>query len=284
MPEPITLNPEGQGAADEGNQIPAAGAQTSPQPSLYQDLQQKKGIKSEEDLAKLYTDAEKELGRKQNLTNKVKQQLENAGYTLDDEGNITQGQQGGHYQPPQPPQQPGYYPPQPPPETVYDPYSGQPITDPIALQLARMPMGQREAFIVNAMLDQREKQQVASFQADQEVLSKPEAKGFEEDVRKYMQTVPLQQRANKAEWEKALWEVKGKRYDQDRLKWSQQGVNEFINRDINQLPAGGSGGSGSGASLSSDQEQTYQWYARNQPGLFKDRAHFAKSLRPDGGR
>ena len=274
MPEPIQ-NPIEQGGVAGGQAEPPAGI--PPQPSIYKDLQTKKGFKSEEDLAKSYIEAEQALGRHQNIANKVKEQLENAGYILDEEGNIKpSGQPTG---------QPSGYPPQtqPPQETIYDPYTGQPITDPIALQLARLPVGQREAFIFNAMQDQRERQQGLVFEAEQEILSKPEAKGFENDIRKVMQALPLAQRANKKEWEKALLQVKGARYDLDKKNWAQQGVEGFINKEEIQQPVS-VGGTGSGTALTQDQEQSYQWYQKNQPGMFKDRAHFAKALTPTGGR
>jgi len=285
MPEPIQ-NPAGQGGAAGGQGEPPAG--TPPQPSIYSDLKTKKGFKDEEALAKSYIEAEQSLGKHQNITSKVKQQLESAGYTIDDDGNIKQaGQPAGQpsgYPPAGYPQQSGYgQPAGQPAETVYDPYTGQPITDPIALQLAKMPVGHREAFIVNAMLEQREKLQTASYTAESEIMAKPETKGFEDDVRKVMQQLPLQHRANKQTWEDALLRVKGMRYDAAMKNAGQQGVDQFINREVIQVPAG-SGGAGSGASLSQDQEQTYQWYAKNQPGLFKDRGHFLKATRPDGGR
>lgn len=269
MPEPnLTPNPQGNAAA-----------QPIDNPT-YKDLQQKKGIKSEEDLAKIYVDAEKELGRHQNVTSKVKKQLEGAGYTIDDEGNVKPLDQPPTYGAGQQPyQQPNAG--NQPQETIYDPYTGQPITDPIALQLARMPVGHREAFVFNAMLEQREKQQTASYQAESEVLSKPEAKGFEDDVRKVMQQLPLVQRANKQSWEDALLRVKGMRYDQAIKNAGEQGVNQFINRASIQTPEGSSGG-GQGAGLTQEQEEHYQWYVKNKPGLFKDRAHFAKRLSPNG--
>jgi len=180
MPEPI-LNPAGQGGAAGGEGTPPAG--TPPQPSIYKDLQTKKGFKTEEDLAKSYVEAEQGLGRIQNTHNKIKQQLESAGYTVDDDGTIKQvGGQPQGYPQGQPQGQPQ--------ETVYDPYTGQPIMDPIALQLARIPMGQREAVIFNALLEQREKQTNTSYQSEAEVLSKPEAKGFEEDVKVVMRSLP----------------------------------------------------------------------------------------------
>lgn len=282
MPEPNT-NPNPQDVNAGGSAAPAGSQQQGQpaQPSVYNELKAKKGFKSEEDLARSYVEAETAYSKHQNITNKVKQQLESAGYTIDDEGNVRPvsggqagqgggmsagGQGGGNAQ-----------------DVIYDPYTGMPITDPVALQLAKLPVGQREAFIFNAMLEKREQQQGLAFQADQEVLSKPEARGFEDDVRKVMQALPLHLRADKKEWEKALLQVKGARYDSDRKRWAEQGVNDFINREELQGPAG-AGGSGGGARLTPDQEQSYQWYQKNQPGMFKDRAHFARALSPTGGR
>jgi len=277
MPDNQDPNQQGNpadGAAQAGGQ-----AQPAQQPSIYKDLQTKKGFKDEEALAKSYVEAEQSLGKHQNITNKVKQQLENAGYTVDDEGNIKQAGQPAGYPPTGYPQG-GYGQPA---ETVYDPYTGQAITDPIALQLARMPVGQREMFIFTALREQERKQESASFQADQEVLSKPEAKGFEDDVRKVMQQLPLQQRTNKQSWEDALLRVKGMRYDTAMKNAGQQGVDQFLNKEGIQTPEGAVGAAG-GAGLNTDQEQTYQWYAKNRPGLFKDRKHFASMTSPTGGR
>jgi hypothetical protein len=273
---PDNLNPN-QPANPEGGAAPAGSPETPPaQTSVYKDLQTKKGFKSEEDLAKSYVESEQALGRHQNITDKVKRQLENAGYTVDEEGNIKPISSSSAMMPPVAAGQML-------PETIYDPYTGSPITDPVALQLARMPIGHREMFIVNAMLEQREKLNFASVQADSEILSKPEAKGFEEDVRKVMQQLPLAQRADKKSWEDALLRVKGMRYDAAMKNAGEQWINEFINKERIQRPAGSGGGAG-GTTLNSEQEATYQWYAKNQPGLFKDRAHFLKATLPDGGR
>ena len=281
MPEPITPNPQGQGAAG-GGQEPPAGAQTPPAQSIYKDLQVKKGFKSEEDLAKSYIEAEQSLGKHQNLNNKVKQQLESAGYTIDDEGNVKPvGQPSG--QPlTQPGGQPGGYPGQPV-EQIYDPYTGQIITDPIAIQLARMPLGMREATVVNAIIEQREKQQIGSYQAEAEVLSTPEAKGFEDDVRNVMRQVPLAQRANKQSWQDALLRVKGMRYDQAVKNAGQQGVEAFLNKEGIQIPEG-SGGQQGVATLTAEQEQVYRYYQQNYPGMFKDKAAFLRANSPTGGR
>ena len=278
MPDNLTPNPSGLpaggGAAPAGEGQPQPGGDI-PTPSVYRDLQGKKGFKNEEDLAKSYVEAEQSLGRHQNVNNKIKQQLESAGYTMDEDGNIKPASGG---MPPAPNAGVAQ-------DIVYDPYTGMPLTDPIALQLARMPVGQREVFIFNAMQEQREKNQGLAFQADQEILSRPEAKGFEDDVRKVMQTLPLAQRADKKEWERALLQVKGARYDADKRNWAQNGVDDFVNKENLQNP-GGTGGGGGGAEgrLTTEQETSFRWYQQNQPGMFKDRAHFARALSPTGGR
>lgn len=276
-PNPTGGQPAG-GGAPQGQQ-----PQGTPPPAtdVMEALKQKKGWKSNEEVVKFAEETEKSFSREQNKVNKVKQQLESAGYALDDDGNIKPvGQPSGY-----PPQgQPQGYPPQgQPQEVIYDPYTGQQITDPISLQLARMPVGHREAFVVNAMLDQREKMQTATFQAEAEILSKPEAKGFENDVKAVMQQLPLPQRADKKSWEDALLRVKGMRYDQAMKNAGGQAIDQFINKEGNQVPAG-AGGQGGGASLTPDQEQVYQYYQANRPGVFTDRAHFLRSTRPDGGR
>lgn len=282
MPDPNATVPNGQGAEPAQPQ-----ATPQPQPSVFNDLKQKKGFKSEEDLAKAYEEAEKAKSRFENTHGKIKQQLESAGYTVDENGDIKPvGQPQGqpvypsHSQPVYPQGQPGVYPPQ---EPVYDPYTGQMITDPIQLQLARMPVGQREAFVVNAILQQREQQQAASFQAEAEVLSKPEAKGFEEDVKQVMRSLPLQHRADKKAWEDALLRVKGARYDQALKNAGQQGVESYLNKEGLQVPAGVGSQEGN-VSLTPEQEQTYRYYQQHMPGTFKDKAHFLKATRPDGGR
>jgi hypothetical protein len=276
MPEPIQT-PASQGGAADDKQS----AGTPPQPSIYKDLQTKKGFKSEEDLAKSYVEAEQELGRKTNLTSKVKQQLETAGYTINDAGDVIPVSGSSHYQAPQIPSVQQQY--QQPQEVVYDPYTGQQITDPISLQLAKLPVGQREALVVNAILEQRDRQQTSSYQAEAEILSKPEAKGFEDDVKDVMRSMPLQMKADKKNWEDALLRVKGMKYDQALRNASQQGVEQFVAKEGLQMPQG-TGGDSSNATLSSEQEQVYRYYQQNMPGLFKDKAAFARANRPDGGR
>ena len=164
MAEPI-LTPIVPGGAADGGQTPPV----STSPSVFNDLKTKKGFKSEEDLAKSYVEAEQNLGRHQNISNKVKQQLESAGYTMDEDGNIKPS--GNREFIPTTPTNVSQ-------DVIYDPYTGTPLTDPIALQLARLPVGQREMFIFNAMQEQRDRNQGLSFQADQEVLTKPQTQTF----------------------------------------------------------------------------------------------------------
>lgn len=270
-------------AAQEGAQEASKGQ--SQQASYYKELQSKKGFKTEDDLAKIYTDAEHSLSKRQSVIDKAKQQLESAGYTMNEDGTIIPlSQQQPHQQGYQQPySQQGYQQQQGYQEPIYDPYTGQQITDPISLQLARMPVGHREAFVVNAMLEQRERQQAASFQAESEVLSRPEAKGFEADVKAVINQLPLAQRANKQTWEDALLRVKGMRYDTAMKSVKQEGVEEFINKEGLQVPQGRGGDEGN-ASLTPEQEQQYRYYQQNKPGFFKDKAHFLRATRPDGGR
>lgn len=279
---------------------PATDPNAPAQPSVYTDLATKKGFKTQDDFAKNYTELEADRSRKDTTLNTVKQQLASQGMSLDDKGNIVQaqpaqpgvgqpvipGQQGqpGQYQqqPFQQPAQPGYGQPQGDP--IYDPYTGQQITNPLDLQLAQMPIGQRTAVIANAIYQQNEKHQTDADTAANEVLSQPTAKGFEDDVKKVMRQLPLQQRAVKAEWERALLQVKGAKFDQMKQNAGQDGVHKFINTQQTQnLPAGGGGGQPGGVKLTPEQEQNYQWYAQNRPGLFKDKAHFARRLQADGG-
>lgn len=273
------------------NQNPPAGeppAGTPPAtPSKYETLVQKKGFKSQEDLASSYENIEQEHSKKSTILDKTKKQLEAAGYTVNDDGAIVQvsGGQGSTSGPGGYPTYQGYPPGGGQSEVVYDPYTGQPITDPVSLQLARMPVGQREAVIFNAMQEQRERQQSTAYQADSEILSKPEAKGFEDDVRKAMMQKPLHLRADKNEWNRTLLEIKGARYDADSKRWAQQGAEDFINKEgLQPLPPAGGGGRQGGAQLSSEQESQYQWYSKNKPGIFKDRAEFFKATMPNYGR
>jgi len=98
-----------------------------------------------------------------------------------------------------------------------------------------------------------------------------------------MRSLPLAQRADKKSWEDALLRVKGMRYDQAIKNAGQQGVDQFLNKEGLQVPAG-SGGEGSATTLTPDQEQVFRYYQQNMPGMFKDKSHFLKATRPDGGR
>jgi len=272
-PEP---NSESQPDPDSlPNVTPDPNAMPASEPGAFDSFVEKKGFKNNDAVAKSYEEIEAAHHRTSNTFNTVKQQLEGAGYTVDEKGNVVQTGQPPLQQPQQPYQQQA--------EPVYDPYTGQAITDPIALQLAQMPVGQREAFIFNAMADQREKLTNSSFKAEQEIINSPAAKGFEQDVKNVMMQVPLQQRANKESWERALFEVKGRRYDNDRQNWGKQGVDDFINKEGAQgLPP--SAGGGVSVKLTAEQETTYKWYQDNRPGTFKDKAHFLKANTPTGGR
>ena len=259
-------------------------------PSEFDTLMSQKGFKSNDDVAKSYREAESTLHRTQNTFSTVKQQLESHGYTVDDKGNIISdpNQQSPYGQPNQ--QLPGQTYQQDQynqygnqqQEPIYDPYTGQQITNQIDAQLAQMPLSQRMAFVYNAMADQREKQQRDSFNAEQEVLSSEGAKGFEDDVRRVMQQVPLAQRTKKESWKDALLKVKGMKYDDAIRNASQQGVDNFLNKEgIQSIPAGQGTGEGS-VKLTAQQEQTYKWYQDNHPGMFKDRKHFASRLSSTG--
>ena len=255
------------------------------QVGIFDELKAKKGWKDNDAVAKSYTEIESEAGRRQTIIDNAKKNLEAQGVTLDDKGNLIYPT-GQPYQQPtqqsygQPYGQPSYGQPEP----VYDPYTGQQLTNPIDIQLAQLPPSQRTAVVVNAIVEQREKFQSDAFINEQEILSKPEAKGFEEDVRKVMMQVPLQYRADKKQWENALLRVKGARYDSDRKNWSQQGVDEFINKEGNQNIGEPSTVGTGGVKLTTEQEQTWQYYKTNYPSMFKDKAHFLRATKPDGGR
>lgn len=301
-PENQNLNPDpSQGGAAQG-QPGASQPAPAPQPSVYTDLKTKKGWKSDDDVAHSYMESEKELSRRQTKLDNAKKQLEAQGVTLDEQGNIVSlgagGMHPGQGQPPYQPPQGGYpnqggggYPPsQYPPQQgqeIYDPYTGQVLTNPLDVQLAGLPLSQRMGVVVNAMMEQREKHQGAAFANEQEIINTPEAKGFEDDLRKVMMSVPLADRANKEKWKDALLRVKGARYEQDKKNWGQQSVDMHINKaNAQNLPGAGAGGAGAGGvQLSPQQESAYQMYARNHPGMFKDRADFLQSaISNTGGR
>lgn len=268
MPDPNATPNQAPGQSPEGG---AGQAPVKPIDTFVQ----KKGIKSLDDIPKMYEDTEASLHRTTQKIQALKQQVEQnsqGSMTIDDNGNLIQSP--GF----QPQSQPGYQQPYQPTqaEPVYDPYTGQVISDPIALQLARMPLGQREAFLFNAFQDQREKQQQASYQAENEILTAPEAKGFEGDVRQIMNALPLQMRADKKNWQEALLRAKGVKFDEMRKQASQEGVDNFLNKQgIQGLPE--APGASGGTRLSPDQETSFKWYQENQPGMFKDRAHFQKA-------
>lgn len=270
-------NPANPDSSQASDNLPDPEQIQQQAPDAFSSFVQKKGFKSNDDVVKSYENVEAEFHRTKNTFDTTRKQLEAAGYSVNEKGEIIQVGNPA-YQPQQPQ---GPY--QQDAEPIYDPYSGQPITDPIARQLAQMPIGQREAFLFNAMMDQRERLNAGAFQAEQEILSKPEAKGFEKDVKAVMMQVPIQQRSTKEAWERALYEVKGRRYDQDRQNWGKQGAEDLINKEsIQSLPA--APGSGVSVKLTPQQEQTYKWYQENHPGMFKDKAHFINATKPDGGR
>ena len=272
--------------------IPAGGAAPvtpAPQPTPYEEVMKAKNFKTNDDFAKSYREAETELGRTKNVVNTVKTQVEQqsqGSLTVDDKGNVIPrpGYVAPQGQPHYGQQQPQYQQPQEE-DPIYDPYSGKQITDPLQLQLAKMPTGQREAFIFNAMLEHRDKLQATSFTVENEVLGSAEAKGFEEDVKKEVAQVPLQYRANKQTWDDALLRVKGRKFDEMRKSAAAQGVNDFLNTQSNQnLPPAGGGGAGS--SLSPEMETSFQEYRRRFPNskAANDRNVFLQYTKPDGGR
>ncbi len=281
------------------------GGGEEPAPSqspVYDELVGKKGLKSNEDLAKIYVDAEKEGGRRQSVLDTVKTNLEKHGYTMNDKGDILD-KQGQVVQPqaqpaaqPQP-GQPGYVQPAySQPQSQVDAYgnpvqqqdpiydlNGNAITNPIDRQLAMMPLSQRLGFVTNTILDQREKQQGAAFNNDRDVLSKPEAKGFEADVRTVMAQVPLAQRADKKAWDDALLRVKGMKFDNMIKSAGGDAIQQFINKDGAQTPVGQGAGAGGGSKLSVEQRVTYDYYKANFPAMFKDEDHFLSRCSNTGG-
>jgi hypothetical protein len=271
MPDP---NPNPQGS--QAGQSPQAqpGAQL-PVVKPIEEFVKKKGVKDINDIPKMYEDTEASFHREKQKLQTAKTEVEQQSQgqlTLDDNGKVIQnpGFQGVSYGQPQQPGygqpnqqgQPGYQ-----QEVVYDPYTGQPLTDPVAIQLSRMPLGAREVMITNAILEQREKQQQLSYSNDHEILNSPEAKGFETDVRNIMNALPLPMRADKKQWQDALLRVKGLQFDKMRQSAGQEGVENFLNKlNIQSLPE--TPGQG-GTRLSPDQQKQWDWYQTNQPEVFK---------------
>ena len=248
------------------------------QPSVYNDLATKKGFKSQDDFAKNYQEVEADRSRKDNAFNSAKKNVEqqsNGTLTLDDKGNIVStGQQ------PQQPQQP-YGQQSYDQQGVWDEQQGKYVTDPIEVNFARnnTPMYQRQAMIAQAVIAQNENLQRQAFQSDSEVLSRPEAKGFEDDVRKYMQSQPANVRADKRSWETALKIVKGDKFDEIKKTMGQEAVDKFLNKaSVQPVPQASGGGAPGSVALTPDQERTFQWYKTNQPSMFKDRKDFQDSL------
>ena len=276
--------PQGGQAPEEQNQ------EEQNQASAYQELKAKKGFKDDDSVAKSYNEVEQSYGRTQNAFNTARQNIEaqsQGNYTLDDKGAMVpteqgkqaqQNQQYGNQQNNQQYQQQ---------DPVFDPYTGKEVTDPVALQLARLPLGQREAYLFNAMAEQREQQQSSAYSHETEILSSESAKGFEQDVKKVMMQMPLTQRSDKGNWERALLQVKGARYDTDKSNWGQQANEGLLNKMGNQgLPQGSPGGS-KGSSLPAHIEAQYQQY--HKAGLLtkyniKNREEFVKYTNPSGSR
>lgn len=281
MTEQPNPNPEPQGGAAQPQGTPS---EPAPQPSDYDNLMQKKGFADNNALAKSYGEAESTLGRTQSAQSTTKAQLEKYGYSLDDKGNVvTQNgqpipaQQGGQQQP-YPQQQPDTQ------EAFYDPYTNQQLTDPVDIQLAKLPPSQRISAVVNVMAQQREKMQGQSFDNEQEILNAPEAKGFENDVRSVMARLPLETRSKKESWSDALLKVKGAKYDEAMKNAGNQGVDEFINKaGVQPIPAAGAGAGAAGnVKLTAEQEASFAYYKQNQPGMFRDKAHFLSRTKPSG--
>ena len=282
--ETPVANPEAPPAEPS---VPTDPPKDTPQPSAYESLKTTKGMKSDDEFAKSYSEAEVELGKRQTRLDTVKTQLESQGFTLDDNGNVVQVGTNTPLQP-QNQQQQQYDPynwqagqgqgqeQQP----IYDPYTGQQLTNPIDIQLAGMTPSQRMVAVANAVNDQREKQQHSSSLVENEVLSKPEAQGFEKDVRMVMNSLPLAQRSDKKQWEDALLRVKGMKYDEAMKSKGAEGVTAFLNKEnVQGLPSGGSGGKG-GPKLTTEQQTSYDWYKTNRPNMFKDVSAFLKASDP----
>lgn len=272
------------GAAPAGTPAGSAAPAAPAQPSVYDSLKAKKGFKSDDAVATSYEEIEASYHRTKNVVDTVKQQLEAQGFTVDEKGNVIQaagaGLPAGEQPLPEAAAQPVAQPGAGAGQEVYDPYTGQVITNPQTLQIINTipdPV-QRQMAITNLVIQQNEQFQTQAVTSADEVLSKPEAKGFETDVRKVMLKVPLAQRADKKNWEDALLRVKGVKYDEALKNAGAQGVEAFVNKETIQTIPGAAGAGGAPTNLTAEQEQNYQWYQQNKPGMFKDRAHFASRL------
>ena len=139
--------------------------------------------------------------------------------------------------------------------------------------------------MANAIVETREKWGRDSYTAETETLSSPGAKGFEKDVKNVMMSLPLEKRAHKQNWEDALLRVKGMRYEESMRNKGEQAVGEYINKEsVQGLPGSGAGSAGAGGvKLDSAEETGFKWYEQNRPGMFKDRAHYARRMRSNTG-
>lgn len=275
MPDLIQNPDPNQPGGSQGQPQPAP----IPQPSVFESFVQKKGFKSNDDVVKSYEEVEKSYTRSTTAIDKAKKQLEAHGYTINDEGDVVQATTNQQpYQ--QPYEQQPYQQQQ---EQIYDPYTGQVINNPIDLQLSRLPLAQRTAVVVNAILNQRDTFMTEAGKAMAEVLSRSEARGFEEDVKSVMNKLPLEMRVKKEHWEDALLKVKGMKYDEALKNAGAQGVDSFLNKSKIQ-PISGMPGKGDNIKLSEEQEKTWNWYQNNRKDMFKDKEHFLKSYSPTMGR
>src|SRR3990167_280080 len=68
----------------------------TPQPSAYDTLVQKKGFKSNDDVAKSYEEVERGYSKANTARDTTKKQLEQHGYSLDDDGNVIQARSEEH--------------------------------------------------------------------------------------------------------------------------------------------------------------------------------------------
>lgn len=271
----VVVNPP----ATETAQAPVVETPKPSQPAWNEDPSLSK-FKSPDDLAKSYKEVESSYSRTQNAFKTAKEQVESqtkGAMTMDDKGNLIQNTTyqvpatdtpaGGAY------------------DTVYDPYTGQAITNPIDLQLSKLPLHQRIGFVTQAVIQQNQKWENDSFQAESETLTSPEAKGFEEDVRKVMRTLQPQVRANKEAWKQALLQVKGARYDSDIRNKGTQAVDEFVEKaGVQNIGGGAATAPSGGGGLPPDQEKVYQYWKKADPGRFKDRAEFTRFSSPGAGR
>jgi len=260
---------------------------------VFTEIERTKGTRDPKAIAKMYLDEQKELSKRGTTIDKIKQQLQTLGATVDENGNIITGQGApgtttptpGYTPPIQtgapvgvPPVQPPYGQPAPT-EDMYDAY-GTLVVDPVEKQiLQQYPQStqlQRISYVTNLQIQQDRTNQQNSETNKSKTLARDEARGYEDDIKKVMAQVPIAQHTAEA-WERAMWEVRGRRASEDIKRASAKGVDDFLNKDsLQNIPATGATQSDK-TKLSPEDEAKFRSHQKlhaNDGYAFKDRADF----------